>query len=177
MKRNLNTLSVFAALLLSACGSGNGTGQNTPQSSNAFSESRLVAEKTGAIPVLDRTTSLLGTDADGNGVRDDIDAYINALPDTMAQKKALKQNSAALSASLVVNLTNQAAVDVVDQLMMDASSCRYSVYGVDAARKYSKDIEKYTINTKERFAAYMKYNQASSGRMLSFSSAGSNCAP
>jgi hypothetical protein len=161
--------------LLSACGSGGSApgAQNQP----SVAEATITAEKSGAIPVLDRTTSLLGTDADGNGVRDDIDAYINSLPDTPVQKKALRQHAAALNAALVVDLTNQAAVDAVDTQIMNASSCRYSVYSTETARKYGRDLEKYYINTKSRFDVYMKFNQASSGKVLSFTSAGSNCAP
>lgn len=176
MKRNLNTLSVFAALLLSACGSGNGTGQNTPQSSNAFSESRLVAEKTGAIPVLDRTTSLLGTDADGNGVRDDIDAYINSLPDTALQKKALKQVATSLTETLTVDTLNPTAVSTAVTNSMNSIRCISAQYG-DNGYKSAKTIEKYTINTKERFVVYMKFNQEMSGKVWPMPAKGVNCAP
>ena len=42
-------------------------------------------EKSGQVPTLDRTSSLLGIDANNNGVRDDIEAYINSLGFTPAQ--------------------------------------------------------------------------------------------
>lgn len=173
--------SIFLAMMfLTACGSGGGTSSaatNTATPQPSITNAVAAAQASGAIPALDRTASLLGTDADGNGVRDDIDAYINSLPDSPVQKKALKQDAAALNAALAVDLTNQAAVDAVDTQIMNASSCRYSVYSTEVARKYGRDLEKYYINTKSRFDAYMKFNQASSGKVLSFSSAGSNCAP
>jgi len=34
-------------------------------------------EQSGLIPVLDRSADLAGPDLDNNGIRDDIDAYIN----------------------------------------------------------------------------------------------------
>ena len=105
----------------------------------------LAWQEDGVMPELDRSTSLFGSDLNENGVRDDIEEYIDSLPDTAEQKMALMQGSAALSASLVVNLADQTAVDTVDRMIMDASSCRYSMFGIDAARKYSKDSEKYTI--------------------------------
>lgn len=126
--------------------------------------------------MLDRSTSLLGTDTDGNGVRDDIDAYINSLPDTSAQKAALRQAAAALNAALVVDLTDAVAVNAVSAKTSDAVSCVALVYG-NAAWRHSKNILKYVVNTKERFTAYMKYNQALSGKMLSLSPQGSGCAP
>jgi hypothetical protein len=163
---------IVLSVLLAACGGGGASA--TPEVvASTFLEARSAAEKAGVIPVLDRTTSLLGTDADNNLVRDDIDAYINSLPDTPAQKAALRQTAAALNATLTVDLSNLAAVAIVDTRIMDSSSCEVFVY----AGVKSPEIEHYVINTKERFMAYMKYNQSLNGKMLSFSSAGSNCAP
>ena len=44
--------------------------------SRAESETIEELEAAGALPKLDRTDSLTGTDSDQNGVRDDIDAFI-----------------------------------------------------------------------------------------------------
>ncbi|MGZ8257235.1 MAG: hypothetical protein ACXWTX_05645 [Gallionella sp.] len=176
MKIFLITLSVAATLSMSACGSGGGNGSSPPPQTSNFSSSRLAAEQQGVIPALDRTTSLLGTDADGNGVRDDIDTYINSLPDTLIQKKALKQTAAYFNLAMAVNLTNPAAIDAVSVQAANSSSCNQIVYG-DAAWVKTKVILKYVVNTKERFTAYMKYNQALSGKMLYVAPKGVGCAP
>lgn len=172
MKKSFLLMTMF----LAACGSGGGASSAINTTQPSVMDAVVAAQASGAIPALDRTTSLLGTDIDGNGVRDDLDAYINSLPDTPVQKKALRQHAAALNAALAVDLTNQAAVDAVSVSTSNAASCNELVYG-DAAWKHSKDIFKYIINTKERFVAYMKYNQALSGRVLDFPPKGVGCAP
>ncbi len=45
----------------------------------ALREQIAQLEKSGQIPSLDRTNTLLGIDANNNGVRDDIEAYINSV--------------------------------------------------------------------------------------------------
>lgn len=171
MKKSILLMAIF----LTACSSGGGASSaaaNTTTPQPSVTDAVAAAQASGAIPLLDRSTSLLGTDADGNGVRDDIDAYINSLPDTPVQKKALTQYAAGLNAELATDITQPLAVKAMETRSMDATSCIFSVYGAEAAIKRSQDLEKYSINTILRFNAYMKSNQASSGHMLSASSSG-----
>ena len=69
-----------------ACG-----GPNVPDSTTtppgSFKEAFSQLEARGELPVLDRTDTIAGIDANQNGVRDDIEAFINSLPDTPVQKK------------------------------------------------------------------------------------------
>ena len=45
----------------------------------AYPRNRQIARKTsGAIPKLDRGPTLEGVDANGNGIRDDVDAFIDS---------------------------------------------------------------------------------------------------
>ena len=44
------------------------------------------AERAGKYPPLDRSSDIAGPDANGNGVRDDIEAWINSLPVTDLQR-------------------------------------------------------------------------------------------
>ncbi|WP_417763325.1 hypothetical protein [Shewanella sp.] len=54
---------------------------------------------------LDHSTSVAGEDNNNNGIRDDVQNYIDSLPDSEAQKNALKQVSQAINEAmeLVVN--------------------------------------------------------------------------
>ena len=88
-----------------------------------MAEAIKAAEAAGNTPTLNRDATILGPDTDGNGVRDDIDAYIATLPDTAAQKSALKQKSSVLSKAMTVDLTNQTALLDVSRQMGAAAAC------------------------------------------------------
>ena len=85
-------------LLLSACG-GSSAQTSSPLSPEGVSQVLASAvsalERDGTIPMLDRSNSVLGPDVDGDGVRDDIQKWIDSLPDTPAQKAALRQKAKA----------------------------------------------------------------------------------
>lgn len=57
-------------------------------------------EVSGEYPILDRTETLGGIDADKNGIRDDIDRIIASKPYTERQQKAVEQ-----SARLLANIS------------------------------------------------------------------------
>ncbi len=78
------------ALSLSACGGGSKS-SNPPTGPQPLKETIQALEDSGKIPKLDRSNDLLGPDANSNGVRDDIDAWIAAQPITEVQKKAAQQ--------------------------------------------------------------------------------------
>ena len=98
-----------AALISSsmvACG-----GPNVPDSTTTppgnFKEAFAQLEARGELPVLDRTDTIAGIDANQNGVRDDIEAFINSLPDTPVQKKRLYNLQRALNNSMLVDLNDK----------------------------------------------------------------------
>jgi len=116
------------------------------------------------IPTLDRSTSLLGPDVDGNGVRDDIDQYIEGLPDTALQKGSLRQISKAIAHAM------EAAVNGTSSDLKGASTaigsavhCIWDRYDTDTASNKVKTIEQLTVNTRTRFDAYERYNSGRSG--------------
>lgn len=86
----------------------------TPPSTNApltMKEQIKALEDSGKLPKLDRSTSIAGLDVNNNGIRDDIDAWIAALPITGVQKKAAEQSAKVRQAELLVDLTNKAEHD------------------------------------------------------------------
>lgn len=176
----MNKTIVLMVVLLSACGSGNSSPHNSPQaglSPTAVIEARAMAEATGKLPKLDRTTSILGVDANSNGVRDDVEAWIDSRPDTPVQKAAMKGFSSALSMRMNVDTSSFLAVQAAGDASMKSMECIYDSYGFDAGNIVWEDVRKYTINTKERFDAYMLSNKAMSGHSFKSYPKDAACAP
>ena len=118
-------------------------------------------EKSGAAPALDRSSDIRGPDVNANGVRDDIEAYINALPLTPKQIKAAMQDAKAVQLALTVSLNDKIALQGVGNAMAAAIKCHGSV---DANYfPLSVKIEAMTANTRERTKRYLAYNAARSG--------------
>lgn len=175
------TYLAISALLLTACGSGNTAPHSaSPQSGSSPTsviEARAMAEATGKIPKLDRTTSILGVDANANGVRDDIDVWIDSRPDTPAQKAAMKGFSASLNSEMALDVSNPGAVQAVGDAGSTALSCLFDVYGVDRGAEIMREVNKMTLNTRERFNAYMNADRAMSGHSFKIANRGATCAP
>jgi len=122
-------------------------------------------EDSGAYPKLDRSTDLKGPDQNLNGVRDDVEAWINAQPITDVQKKAAMQDAEVFQRTLLVDLTDKAALQSVGDAMAAATVCTSEVFKSNSNAGYmlSNKIEAITFNTKERTMRYIAYNQARSG--------------
>ena len=168
-KRYLATQAVGATLILalSGCGGGSDASPATPSTPTSLANAILQAEATGAVPKLNHDNTVLGPDVNGNGIRDDIDLYIAAQPDTPAQKAALSQLAVALQASMAVDTTNRNALLAVSTKIGKGMDCLYGVYNDTMAGPRSDDIEKITVDTMTRLHAYEKYNTAMSGSVLS----------
>jgi hypothetical protein len=134
-------------------------------------------ENQGKLPKLDRSASIVGPDVNANGVRDDIEAYIDTLVLTSAQKRAAMQKAKALQNTLTVDLTDKAALQKVGEGLMASTNCVGDIF-VDkrgAPDSYlSSRIEAMTANTRERSKRYMEYNAARSGSVTSLPS-GDTC--
>ena len=169
-KRYVAALAVGAALILalSGCGGGSGSLSATPSTPTSLANAILQAEATGAVPKLNHDNTVLGPDVNGNGIRDDIDLYIAAQPDTAAQKAALSQMAVALQASMAIDTTNASARLAVSTKMISATSCLHSLYHNGTASQKSSDIEKVTVDTMIRLHAYEEFNQAMSGSVISY---------
>ncbi len=167
--RNFLWASAAAAvLILAGCGGGNVEDQPPPVSGEA-GRSISQLEAAGLLPRLDRSATLLGPDADDNGIRDDIDNYINSLgiqPQNMAAARQLaRSNQAVMSLAQAGQLENKIKVKEVNQLGTRAINCLFD--RIDSRTpegwKISRTLEKMTYNTKLRAIAYAKFNQALSG--------------
>lgn len=135
-------------------------------------------EDSGKLPKLDRSTSIAGPDINNNGIRDDIDAWIAALPITDVQKKAAEQTARALQETLLIDKKNKTALNTTSELLTRSVQCSAAVFMPDSQKGYdlNSQIEAITANTKERTMEYLAYNRARSGSVSSLIS-GNTCDP
>ena len=122
------------------------------------------------LPVLDRTNTVAGIDADQNGIRDDIQAYINATYPVPEQQKAVSQYARSLQAKLLVNPKDEYQVRASSDASGKGMSCIYEKFPVDnspQAARIVREIFSLTTNTKQRLKAYMTFNQAMDGAVIS----------
>lgn len=165
---------VLIAVFAAGCGSGTrGTTSNpTTASPGGFpsSSSQTVAsalsllEDSGQIPRLDTSASLAGTDDDGNGVRDDVDSYIDSLLDSSAQKGALRQISKAYTMALLAGSSEDSTeLRNTSIKLMNGIHCLWDTYDSSLASDRLGDIRKVNVNTVERFKAFMEFSRKISG--------------
>lgn len=162
------TLVVLCVVLLASCR------EDEPHPTPTLAEQNKTLEDTGAYPKLDRSTDLKGPDQNLNGVRDDVEAWINAQPITDVQKRAVLQIAETFQKTLFVDLTDKVALQADGDAYSAAENCLYESFMRDTAtkRKFTNKIEANTFNTKERTMRYIAYNKALSG--MSFSLAEGN---
>jgi hypothetical protein len=161
--------AVLCAIALGACGGGS----SAPQASTRESPKAkvLALEESGAIPRLERGPTLEGVDANGNGIRDDIDAFIDRSYSTELQRRAARQMAANLQKTLLANKEDKAALKQVDTGAGRAIRCLFLRFDGSNGSKHpeavSQELESVTANTKERLKAYLAYSKAMDGAVMS----------
>ena len=112
MKKGI-IISLLSIGLLTACGN----------DSDEPAQKIAKMEDLGELPKLERTNTVWGIDADKNGIRDDIDAYIKKTYPSEDQQKAVNQYARSLQASLLVDKEDKIAVKAVTNSKARAISC------------------------------------------------------
>ena len=172
--------TVFGLIfLLASCGGGGGSSGGgssdsnssknpSPQPANQISVATTLAalESSGQLPVLDHSAGLGGTDTNSNGVRDDIDTWITRQNVSIPQQSALTQHARSLQSALVVDLNAPVAVSNASLAIGRGIACIWSRFDNATANRVAGDLEKFTVNTKERAIVYMKFSIALSGSVL-----------
>lgn len=101
-------------------------------------------------PRLDEDPSLAGTDADGNGVRDDIDRIIAASPLSRLHRVAATRLAMALQGVMEAPPMDAEAAHARGRQLLDAVVCLASLGA--PIRSLGRELEAYTFNTPERRA-------------------------
>lgn len=160
---------IILTLILSGCGQGEISGaKNQEKSIGQFFSSM---EANGSYPVLDRTDTLAGIDANHNGIRDDIDLYISKQGYDLIQLKAANQSAKAIQNDILININDPKAVLNAQNLENKASACIGNInYGLNnniVGDQISVDIEALTTNTRRRLKAYLAFNETFNGTTFS----------
>ena len=122
-------------------------------------------QSVGGAPVLDRTDTISGVDANGDGVRDDIATYVASLPDSEKQRKSLIQFHKALNMAMQADRNDRLSLRNAANAISMGITCLSNAYENDSNEK-RKEIRKLTINTRVRYDAYARFNSSMSGSTL-----------
>ena len=145
--------------VLAGCSGGGGSDAPAQAVAAASAPASTPTASTPLIDNEDLTAGIKGVDANGNGIRDDIDRLIaKKYAGTSPLKKAAEQTARALQKSMEATTRDQ-ALAAGDQLMR-SGACVYKTlaHGTDQQVKFrqslSIEIEALTANTRKRFKAY-----------------------
>jgi len=151
-------VSIFL-FVLSACGGGGG--DDGGQSSN---QSRVLPPDPGAAGQL----TVEGVDANTNGIRDDVERYIDStFPSSEKIIRALNQYAQVLQRSMVAAAV-QDALSIEDS-MARAMRCLVSVVEPSSTNSASfmvNDVLARQLNTKARMLAYGTYADSRAGKVV-----------
>ena len=162
-------INVVLLISLNACGGK--TSSDHPGSGVTLSptptQALIKLETTGTIPTLDRSDTLAGPDTNNNGVRDDIDAYIQNTFQDPLERAAVTQSARSMQSAIVVDASDPDATQAVSRSMTRSVHCMFSRFsgnqGERSPMAIDDKIEAMTANTKARMKAYLAYNQSRNG--------------
>ena len=178
------TFCLMLAMLLAGCDSGGNTGFTYPTEDsqesiqtesplpNQPSQDLSPAEKLAALeaekklPKLDRNYELAGVDEDNNGIRDDIDAYIQENYSDPKQSAAAAQFARSMQSIILADPEDMDQVRAARRASTRATYCLYRTFdlkiGVQPGN-VSSTIEAMTTNTKQRIKAYFRFHKSLDG--------------
>ncbi|EMR34360.1 hypothetical protein [Vibrio harveyi] len=182
----MKKLSLLALLALSGCNQQNTTASepNHNHQHQSFKKTPKLVEELKAQPTiddqfallyrkfdytLDRSDSLTGRDENKDGIRDDIEAFINALEVSEPVRNALKQDARQTQKNLYYDWSEKTEANIDKAMAIGDEydkviACKDFVgIPVDDLIETSKTIRALTYNTKARTMAYLAYNHLQDG--------------
>ena len=156
--------------ILTGCGNDDDSKSDKPLTP---AEKIAKMENSGELPKLDRTDTVAGIDADQNGIRDDIDAYIQKTYPTEEQRKAVSQYARSLQSSILVNKEDKIAVKAITNEKARAISCIFEKIPNEQSPNNGSVVEEIlgaTTNTKKRLLEYIALNKSLDGTVISLPS-------
>lgn len=117
--------------------------------------------------LVEEDQEIAGIDRDGNGVRDDVDAYIERNYVALPQRAAAVQAAKAMQMAMTVDVKNAVAVRDANNRLARADHCIYLRFdggiGSQPPARVSQELESIATNTKQRLLAYLAFNRALNG--------------
>lgn len=118
-------------------------------------------------PKLERSESLVGTDANKNGVRDDIEKHISKKYPNPEQRAAVFQTAKAMQKIMSANTGDLMEIKAINTEISKAFNCVDAKFTDDSKEvnyyTATKEVEAMTTNTKSRLLAYLEFNKALNG--------------
>lgn len=170
MKKTLVISLLLFVWMLTACGNDSDDSEHKELTPAQKIEKM---EDSGELPKLERTNTVNGIDADKNGIRDDIDAYIKKTYPSKAQQQAVNQYAKGLQASLLVDKKDKIALKAVTNEKARAISCISTQVpngNSPNGDRVVKEILSMSTNTKQRLKKYLELDQALDGTVISLPS-------
>lgn len=159
MKKPLLILAALSAMSLAAC-----SGSSDPQPTQFSGKTLEQAFDEQGLTALDRSDNLHGADSNSDGIRDDVEAYIESQPGNAAQKLALRQTAKNFAAVLIASESapddEEASALAID--IARSAVCLSNHYGMDFITQ-KQLIKNAVLNTTKRYTAYYKAQTIFSG--------------
>lgn len=169
--------AIAAIFILAACSEGSAAA-STPYSAQVTAtanEPIQYLQNNGRSKKLEGAMDIKGVDVKSNGIREDVDAYIEAMEVTLIQKKSIRQFARSIQTTLIVDTQNKESLQNANVNISRAVQC-ISLNFPDIKKRaaITNAIERITVNTKERASQYTKFNTAVSG-LVSKLQSGDTC--
>lgn len=128
---------------------------------------------TTCYPVNDKQEDIPDADTNNNGIRDDVEAYIDQQPYSARQLSAIRQLAKNVQLSVTFNSKGREAARAISEQGSLAVNYIYSQFLVQKipglATAISNAIENLTANTRARKQSYDKFNKLLSGMSFKLS--------
>lgn len=145
-------LSVTVLIFFSACSGGGTNGSQDTAGEESFEE--------------DTSAGLKGVDANGDGIRDDVNTYIDTNFSHSAQEKSAAEQYAK-SIQLLMEASSKEEALAAGDATGKSVACVHRVLNgkesFDQSQRLINEIRALTTNTRERFSAYLNANKLGSG--------------
>lgn len=112
----------------------------------------------------EKDMTLAGADADNNGVRDDVDAFIVSRY-TDAQQRAVATTYASAMTKMML-ATEPSSSYVADQLVGAAQVCAWNMWGLRKGQRELTEIKAALLNNQQRMGAYLASDKNLGGKIL-----------
>lgn len=105
-----------------------------------------------------------GIDSDGDGIRDDIQRWINETYSSQPKVKMAMREIAMGRQLDLLSVANREQSIIVSKKVLDNDNCLYSIVGIDTGANIVRELKSKLLNTKDRLYAEIKANANFSGQ-------------
>lgn len=132
----------------------------------------IVAENSSEVPMPDLSqnkATLAGIDSDLDGIRDDIQIWINKeFADNPSLRNGMKQLASSLQTQILTTHDPELS-NLATRNFLRSMSCMTHLVGIDQKMRLKNKLKEKALNTRDRLKAEIKANEHFSGQGLSVS--------